>query len=125
MNLTELAQALADAEAPADRKTISRKIDTINSKLNDLDLDFTFNKKMAEQMLKQRIIDDKKKAKKSKRKKEKEQEALRKENPVDDQEGGDMMGSMWDLENGSSTTTPAEDQPLVRQRQMANPSWSG
>ncbi|KAG0064792.1 hypothetical protein BGZ89_008846 [Linnemannia elongata] len=125
MNLTELTQALADAEAPADRKTISRKIDTINSKLNDLDLDFTFNKKMAEQMLKQRIIDDKKKAKKSKRKKEKEQEALRKENPVDGQEGGDMMGSMWDLENGSSTTTPAEDQPLVRQRQMANPSWSG
>ncbi|KAF8946016.1 hypothetical protein BGZ47_001510 [Haplosporangium gracile] len=124
MTLTELAQALAEAEAPADRKTISRKIDTINSKLNDLDLDFTFNKKMAEQMLKQRIIDDKKKAKKSKRKKEKEQEALRKENSVDGEEG-DMMGSMWDLENGLSTTTPAEDQPLVRQRQMANPSWSG
>lgn len=77
-------------------------------------------------MLKQRIIDDKKKAKKSKRKKEKEQEALRKENPVDDGEGGDIMGSLWDLENGTSTTTTnAEDQPQIRQRQMTNPSWSG
>ncbi|KAF9103570.1 ATP-dependent RNA helicase dhx29 [Mortierella sp. GBA35] len=128
MTLTELTQALSEAESPADKKAISRKVDAINSKLNDLDLDFTFNKKMAEQMLKQRIIDDKKKAKKSKRKKEKEQEALKKENPVDAEEnGGDMLGSMWDLENGpTSTTSSAEEQlSTIRQRQMANPSWSG
>ncbi|KAG0380585.1 ATP-dependent RNA helicase dhx29 [Mortierella sp. AD032] len=125
VTLTELTQALAEVEALADRKAISRKIDTINSRLNDLDLDFTFNKKMAEQMLKQRIIDDKKKAKKFKRKKEKEQEALKKENLIDGEEGGDMMGSMWDLENGPSTATAVEEGPPIRQRQMANPSWSG
>ncbi|KAF9931562.1 hypothetical protein FBU30_009947 [Linnemannia zychae] len=125
VTLTELTQALAETEALADRKSISRKIDTINSKLNDLDLDFTFNKKMAEQMLKQRIIDDKKKAKKSKRKKEKEQEALKKDVPADGDEEDGMMGSMWDLENESGIVNPVDDQPFVRQRQMANPGWSG
>ncbi|KAF9108800.1 ATP-dependent RNA helicase dhx29 [Mortierella sp. AM989] len=124
LTLTELTQALAEAEAPADRKAISRKIDTLNSKVNDLDIDFTFNKKLAESMLRQRIIDDKKKAKKSKRKKEKEQEALKKENPEAEEGDEDMFGSMLGLES-SGAGLASQEQQTVKQRQMANPSWSG
>ncbi|KAG0263893.1 hypothetical protein BG011_007847 [Mortierella polycephala] len=128
--LTELSQALAETTEPADRKLIMRKIDTLNSKVNELDIDFTFNKKVAESMLKQRIIEDKRKAKKSKRKKEKEQEAIRKEKQAEEGEddGGDMLGSMLDLENGPAMNSDAEadsQQQTVKRRQMANPSWSG
>lgn len=129
MTLTELTQALAETDVPADRKAITRKIDTLNSKVNDLDIDFTFNKKLAEAMLKQRIIEDKKKAKKSKRKKEKEQEALKKEAQVEgEDDGADMLGTMWDLEGGPASASDAASGTLensVRRRQMANPSWSG
>ncbi|KAI1318582.1 ATP-dependent RNA helicase dhx29 [Mortierella claussenii] len=133
MTLTELTQALAETEAPTDKKAISRKMDTINSKINDLDIDFTFNKKMAESMLKQRIIDEKKKAKKSKRKKEKEQEALRKERQAaegargSEDDGGDMLGFMGDMEVLGAIDSAAvqQEQFSVRQRVMANPSWSG
>ena len=135
MALTELTQALAETEIPADRKAISRKIDTLISKVNDLDVDFAFDKKLAESMLKQRMIEEKK-AKKSKRKKEKrqEQETLKKkeENAAGgeddgDGEGGGMLGSMWDMEttDGASEATQQQHNQSVRQRQMANPSWSG
>ncbi|KAF9393788.1 hypothetical protein BGX21_010619 [Mortierella sp. AD011] len=124
LSLIELTQALTEAETPADRKTISRKIDTLNSKVNDLDIDFAFDKKLAESMLKQRIIEDKKKAKKSKRKKEKEQEALKKESAVAEDDGGDMFGSLLDLESAGADAVSQEGQ-TVKQRQMANPSWSG
>ncbi|KAF9192647.1 hypothetical protein BGZ50_008354 [Haplosporangium sp. Z 11] len=128
--LTELSQALAETTEPADRKIITRKIDTLDSKVNGLDIDFTFNKKVAESMLKQRIIEDKKKAKKSKRKKEKEQEAIKKEKQAEEGEddGQDMLGSMWDLESGPVMSPDAEadsQQQTVKRRQMANPSWSG
>ncbi|KAG0197455.1 hypothetical protein BGX28_009063 [Mortierella sp. GBA30] len=129
MSITELTHVLAETETPADRKLVMRKIDTLNSKVNDLDIDFTFNKKTAESMLKQRIIDDKKKAKKSKRKKEKEQqEALKKEAPSGETEdGGGILGSMWDEDGPASSVNVADSQESssVRRRQMANPSWSG
>ncbi|KAF9964282.1 hypothetical protein BGZ70_006684 [Mortierella alpina] len=129
MTLTELTQALAETEVPADRKAITRKIDTLNSKVNDLDIDFTFNKKLAESMLKQRIIEDKKKAKKSKRKKEKEQEALKKATPATgEDDGSDMLGTMWDLEGGSAPApdgASGDQEHSIKRRQMANPSWSG
>ncbi|KAG0002207.1 ATP-dependent RNA helicase dhx29 [Entomortierella chlamydospora] len=124
LSLIELTQALTEAETPTDRKTISRKIDTLNSKVNDLDIDFAFDKKLAESMLKQRIIEDKKKAKKSKRKKEKEQEAFKKESAVTEDDGGDIFGSMLDLESVGADAVSQEGQ-TVKQRQMANPSWSG
>jgi ATP-dependent RNA helicase DHX29 len=108
---------------------VTRKIDTLNSKINGLDIDFAFDKKMAEMMLKQRLIDEKKKAKKSKRKKEKEQEALRREtsHPGEDGEDGDILGGMWDLENGVAATTGSDSITVshLKLRQMANPSWSG
>ncbi|KAG0323991.1 ATP-dependent RNA helicase dhx29 [Dissophora globulifera] len=126
MALTDLAQALSETEVPADKKTISRKIDTLNSKINDLDIDFTFNKKTAEAMLKQRVIEEKKKAKKVKRRKEKEQAALKKETTDlgDDDGGGDILGTMWDTENAGGASA-SQDQQTLKRRQMANPSWSG
>ncbi|KAF9432044.1 ATP-dependent RNA helicase dhx29 [Entomortierella beljakovae] len=125
LSIKELNEALAEAKSPVDKKTISRRIETLNSKVNDLDIDFTFNKKIAESMLKQRIIEDKKKEKKAKRKKEKEEALIKKENATDiGDEGGDMFGSMLDMEIGSSET-PLQDQQTAKRRQMANPSWSG
>ncbi|KAF9310916.1 hypothetical protein BG003_007951 [Podila horticola] len=126
MTLTELTQALGDTKDPADRKTISRKIDTLNSKVNDLDLDFAFNKKMAEMMLKNWINEEKKAAKKSKRKKEKEQAAIKKESQEGEGDGedGELMGSMWD-EDGSPSASGEAASQIIRRRQMANPSWSG
>ncbi|KAI8596835.1 P-loop containing nucleoside triphosphate hydrolase protein [Dissophora ornata] len=124
LSLTELKQALLEAEAPADQKAISRKIETLNSKINDLDIDFTFNKKLAESMLKQRMIEEKKKAKKVKRKKEKEREASREDNAEDGGEG--MLGSMWDTETSDASSALQNQQSqAVKLRQMANPSWSG
>ncbi|KAI7827106.1 P-loop containing nucleoside triphosphate hydrolase protein [Gamsiella multidivaricata] len=127
MALTELTQTLVEAEAPADRKAISQKIDTLNSKVNDLDLDFTFNKKLAESMWRQRVTDEKKKAKKSKRKKEKE--VLKKETPevMEENDDGGMLGSMWDMEGSDAVpnSTQQQQQQTVKRRQMANPSWSG
>ncbi|KAF9331170.1 hypothetical protein BG006_005964 [Podila minutissima] len=126
MTLTELIQALSETKDPADRKTISRKIDTLNSKVNDLDLDFAFDKKMAEMMLKNQVNEEKKAAKKSKRKKEKEQAALKKEKQGEDGDGedGGLMGSMWD-EDGASAAPGEASSQTIRRRQMANPSWSG
>ncbi|ORZ13412.1 P-loop containing nucleoside triphosphate hydrolase protein [Lobosporangium transversale] len=143
MTLVELTQTLAETKEPVDRKAIARKMESLNSKINDLDIDFTFNKKLAESMLKQRLIDEKKRAKKSKRKKEKEQEALMKESPTPftsatieresagDDDGGDMLGFIGDMENlgntdPPSTITPSQQgQSSVSRRVMANPSWSG
>jgi len=124
ISMTELTQLLAEAVSPADKKAVTRKIDTLNSKINSLDIDFAFDKKLAESMLKQRLIEEKKKAKKSKRKKEKE-EASRKESTTQE-DGGEMLGGMWDLEGGlAPTETDSAPVSHLKLRQMANPSWSG
>ncbi|KAF9585630.1 hypothetical protein BGW38_001480 [Lunasporangiospora selenospora] len=128
--ITELAQAQKETSTPGDFKALSRRIDTLNSKLNDLDLDITFDKRLAESMLKQRIIEEKKKAKKDKRKKERPKD-LPSDTNVDqskrqDGDEDDLLGSMMDIEmtaNGSlaESSTPS----TVKQRRMANPGWTG
>ncbi|KAG0346255.1 hypothetical protein BG004_002057 [Podila humilis] len=128
MTLSELAKALNESKEPVDRKAISRKIDTLNSTINDLDLDFGFDKRIAEMMLKSRIKEEHKATKKSKRKKDKEQAALKMENQdVDDDADGEMLGSMWDLEVGIGDSAAVEhgSTTTIRKRHMANPSWSG
>ncbi|KAF9429911.1 hypothetical protein BGZ94_009026 [Podila epigama] len=127
MTLAELTDALSTTTDTSDRKAISRKIDAINSKINDLDLDFAFDKKMAEMMLKNHQNEQKKKAKKAKRKKEKEEAALKKESlPEGEDDGAGLLGSMWDMEGESvSENDTSSTTQTVKRRLMANPSWSG
>ncbi|KAF9936561.1 hypothetical protein BGZ65_002286 [Modicella reniformis] len=125
MALRELTQTLAETESPADRKSISRNIDTLNSRVNGLDVHFTFDKKQAESILKQRIIEEEKKARKLKRKKEKKVKDMIKASVEESGEKLEVFESIMDMMVMNEHPGPPKRRMSVKRRPMANPGWTG
>ncbi|KAG0235609.1 hypothetical protein BGW41_000710 [Actinomortierella wolfii] len=141
MEMMQLQEELANMQSnnPAEKKAINRKLDTLRSKINDLNIDFDFDSKVAEQMLKRRINEEKKQKKKDQRKKENAEASVTVATPTvadganDDETGlaGDedgVFGGLWgedDQEPAAATTTSPDHSKAITQLRMANPGWSG
>ncbi|KAG0229491.1 ATP-dependent RNA helicase dhx29, partial [Mortierella sp. GBA43] len=127
MELKELTKSLA--ESPSNKKVISQKMDSLESKLRDLDLDMNFDKKMAEAAFKRRFAGEEKKSKAG-RKRPKDntpkplvwdEGPLVEENDADT----DIFASIWDMESMNEIPGPPQRPMIARRRSMANSSWTG